>query len=229
MKASLYDEAKAVAEMWKQKEAHEKRRTEIIREAARLCREDKHPESVAMRREFDSMGSVCFDFTDAMRDLCRAVDAPDVQDKPLNVIDELRENSETVVTHGELKQFDATEPRSYVHINGPEQINIAIAESLGWTCIWDSRKYFKGINGYPPGYTGNRNAESGRVEIPNYCNDLNAMHDAEKSLPLRSRMTYLDHLGYDGSTTGCVFGTVTTPAMQRAEAYLRTIGKWVES
>lgn len=70
---SLYDAAKAVTELWERKEAHEKRRTEIIREAARLCREGMHAEAISLRGEFDGMGNVVFDFADVMRDLCRAV------------------------------------------------------------------------------------------------------------------------------------------------------------
>ena len=67
------------------------------------------------------------------------------------------------------------------------------------------------------------------ASVPDYCNDLNAMHDAEKVL---SR-----GVGYHQS---CGFGLYRTAlaevcdeqhpidatAAQRAEAFLRTIGKW---
>lgn len=61
---------------------------------------------------------------------------------------------------------------------------------------------------------------------PDYCNDLNAMHEAENCLSLDDRNHYIDALGtiYKDSWE---FATAT--ARQRAEAFLRTIGKWDQS
>lgn len=63
-----------------------------------------------------------------------------------------------------------------------------------------------------------------------YLNDLNAMHEAEKTLTKKQLQTYLDILAdapresmYQTWSTS-VFAT----ASQRAEAFLRTIGKWEE-
>ena len=58
---------------------------------------------------------------------------------------------------------------------------------------------------------------------PDYLNDLNAMHEAEKVLTWKNQGDYAVALGrsYDGS-----FPHVTATAAQRAEAFLRTIGKW---
>ena len=53
-------------------------------------------------------------------------------------------------------------------------------------------------------------------EIPDYLNDLNAMHEAEQTLDGNQRLPYLVLL------QGHCFPT----AAQRAEAFLRTIGKW---
>jgi hypothetical protein len=61
------------------------------------------------------------------------------------------------------------------------------------------------------------------LEPPDYCNDLNAMHEAEKVLTFKDWEFYCDELG--GSFQGCAHAT----ARQRAEAFLRTLGKWEET
>jgi hypothetical protein len=68
---------------------------------------------------------------------------------------------------------------------------------------------------------------------PDYLNDLNAMHEAEKVLTRSQLEHYFDNL------TNCVFlsqsrgerkttWTFMSTAAQRAEAFLRTLGKWKE-
>ena len=72
----------------------------------------------------------------------------------------------------------------------------------------------------------------GSAGIPNYLKDLNAMHEVEKVLP-----RHLYHVDYWQKGYGrfqMVLSVLTiTPysatASQRAEAFLRTIGKWEES
>jgi len=73
-------------------------------------------------------------------------------------------------------------------------------------------------------------------ERPNYLNDLNAMHEAENFLfpveisdlyspdLVKEYASYLPHIciGHPG-------GAMRATAAQRAEAFLRTIGKWEES
>jgi len=55
------------------------------------------------------------------------------------------------------------------------------------------------------------------IPPPDYCNDLNAMHEVEKTLT--------DH--WDGfHFRNHIANNVHATARQRAEAYLRTIGKW---
>ena len=104
-----------------------------------------------------------------------------------------------------------------------EQINIAIAEECGWK-IDQERK----THGFKPLTDGCRTY----AELPDYCNNLNAMHEAEKVLILTKRGEYLWHLALiccnceEGSRT---FETTTATASQRAEAFLRTIGKWEEA
>jgi hypothetical protein len=57
--------------------------------------------------------------------------------------------------------------------------------------------------------------------IPNYLNDLNAMHKAE-NLVLRSAQQRRDYADALDDGNGGHFAT----AAQRARAFLRTIGKW---
>lgn len=96
-----------------------------------------------------------------------------------------------------------------------DEINAAIAESLGWSLVGTSIRA-----GRPPGadYVGSE-------FIPNYCNDLNAMHEAEKSISKEQIDNYCDLLWPKGYGW---FYAIHTTARQRAEAFLRTIGKWKE-
>jgi hypothetical protein len=61
--------------------------------------------------------------------------------------------------------------------------------------------------------------ENGQIVlVPDYLHDLNAMHEAEKALSPDRKRDYISYLFdfYDECAT----------AAQRAEALLRTIGKW---
>jgi hypothetical protein len=97
-----------------------------------------------------------------------------------------------------------------------EQINIAIAEACGWKPAPRERWEL-----------------DGRVEqfSPDYCNDLNAMHEAENHLPSDKKEDYWYQL-YENCRRS-VFSRVEdnykmlhATARQRAEAFLRAINKW---
>jgi hypothetical protein len=84
------------------------------------------------------------------------------------------------------------------------QINAAIAEACEW-------EYYDGWH-HP----------DGRNELPNYCTDLNAMHEAELSLDSHQLDIYVQMLmAWHGTHSG-----VQATAIQRAEAFLLTLGKW---
>lgn len=70
----------------------------------------------------------------------------------------------------------------------------------------------------------------GHDSIPDYPNDLNAMHDAESVLKEPQRTLYLNYLISNGgpSFADCEWAQVHATAAQRAEAFLRTMGKWVD-
>ena len=81
-----------------------------------------------------------------------------------------------------------------------EQINIAIIEVISAIQPWRFAK--------------------------DYVNDLNAMHEAEKTLDtVMKRLDYWDHLYMP---TDNEFQACHATARQRAEAFLRTLGKWEE-
>jgi hypothetical protein len=101
-----------------------------------------------------------------------------------------------------------------------EKINIAIAEACGW-------KYENNETHAPDGSFW----WSKELEIPDYCNDLNAMHEAENRLLSNEKESYWNQL-YD-QCDRTVFSRVEdnykmlhATATQRAEAFLRTINKW---
>jgi hypothetical protein len=103
-----------------------------------------------------------------------------------------------------------------------EQINIAIAEACGWIII-------KACDGSLIGKP--KNEQGPMDEIPDYCNDLNAMHEAENHLPSDKKEDYWYQL-YENCRRS-VFSRVEdnykmlhATAAQRAEAFLRTINKW---
>ena len=108
-----------------------------------------------------------------------------------------------------------------------QQINQRIAEACGWTDIHDSGPWHNHtLWGYPPikpGQGGNA-----YKYLPNYCTDLNAMHDAEKVLAPKNWNRFSEKWWnyYHHLLDGDVQKTIHATARQRAEAFLRTIGKW---
>jgi hypothetical protein len=118
-----------------------------------------------------------------------------------------------------------------------QQINIAIAEFSGWTEIQEGDAWGTFIG--KPNRRIHKDPWHGTedfFEIPKYCNDFNAMHEAEQFLwnkDWSARATFVDHLarilnpvhGYhkqDG------IDLLDATARDRAEAFLKTICKWEE-
>ncbi len=94
-----------------------------------------------------------------------------------------------------------------------EQINIAIAEACGWRVV---RLSTGEPHGKPIGEQGPFR------ELPDYCNCLNAMHEAEKTL------TADQWYEYDSKIPLRDPQKIHATAQQRAEAFLKAIGKWKE-
>jgi hypothetical protein len=92
----------------------------------------------------------------------------------------------------------------------PEAQRIAIAEACGWKPLFISCD----LNGNP---------FPGQDVPPDYLNDLNAMHEAENVLnPEQLSECYIQ-------LASAMFRPFRASASQRAEAFLRTLGKWKEA
>lgn len=101
----------------------------------------------------------------------------------------------------------------------PEKIQIAMAE----VCEW-------------------KRTEWADVDVlPDYPNDLNAVHEAEEMLTPEQRVNYSYHLsqlipqnencgpfepGGPDLMVYSAFDLIHATALQRCEAFLRTVGKW---
>jgi len=128
----------------------------------------------------------------------------------------------------------------------PESQRIAIAEACGWTvpdhCI--TKRRMAGMTerqcrGAAPDF-GMDSAGVYHDSLPDYLNDLNAMHEAEKVLPIDRQYEYGEKLRVISGNVGPKGGHFTPngfgcyalahlSATQRAEAFLRTLNLWKEN
>lgn len=121
----------------------------------------------------------------------------------------------------------------------PEAQRIAIAEACGWTNI-----YKRVCDGQGREWHGAR-PDGWGAELPDYLNDLNAMHESENTLFAwngfdSSKDDYGRFIGWLENITQSAYfkgkpdseehrKLVSATATQRAEAFLRTIGKWEDA
>jgi hypothetical protein len=99
----------------------------------------------------------------------------------------------------------------------PEQQRKAIAEACGW--LFDHVR--NGAMYYLP---------EKHFHVGNPLHDLNAMHEAEKTLNQNLAAEYarmLTSIAWQSEQP--TFAPMTATAAQRAEAFLRTINKWEET
>lgn len=110
-----------------------------------------------------------------------------------------------------------------------EEMDRKIAEAVGWKLEpLDGRAF----NGIPVMVWVDPDGERG-FPIPCYSVDLNAMHEAEKAA-FKSSNLWLDFAcnilsvlkAADMSEADGMTCVLQTTAAQRAEAFLRTVGKW---
>lgn len=101
---------------------------------------------------------------------------------------------------------------------------IAIATLLGWK-LWE----FTGTNHDEVWWSDPNGVSKLRDNPPDYLNDLNAMHEAEKVLTTRDASSYCKEIY---KITACPewasFPVIHATAAQRAEAFLRTLNLWKE-
>jgi hypothetical protein len=111
----------------------------------------------------------------------------------------------------------------------PEQQQIKIAEACGFykeepwldgRPCWGHKDHFKHI---------------GFEEIPDYLYDLNAMHEAEKTLTQDQMIDYSRHVGKSvtmylpaSRAAWMDFRLIHATAAQRAKAFLKTLNLWTE-
>ena len=122
-----------------------------------------------------------------------------------------------------------------------KQINAAIAEACGWTCV--SAVHASGIapntETHPRLRSSLRKNYVGNEFIPNYCNSLEAMHQAEKCLSEKHMREYIFELHNitDGDMNAqgdfwdrakLYYPVVCATARERAEAFLRALKLWEE-
>lgn len=110
----------------------------------------------------------------------------------------------------------------------PEAQQAAIAKSLGWKT--ERRGHGVLIRWHSDDWI---NPQGEWDDPPDYLNDIKAMHEAEKTLP--NHPFYIRYLGE--VVNACLDESADyedwwlmchATAAQRAEAFLRTIGKWVD-
>lgn len=118
----------------------------------------------------------------------------------------------------------------------PEAQRIAIAELLGWTqrtegLFWNEDKQRAAIlKGSALEATRRKMGlpcDNG-VLLPDPLTDLNAIHDAEKVLTGTQNEDYWDEVAKLVPDTKGMFGILHATAAHRAEAFLRTVGRWTD-
>jgi transposase len=105
-----------------------------------------------------------------------------------------------------------------------EQINAAIAEACGWTNVSARHR-----SGRCPGAD---DLYVGHEFLPDYCSDLNAMHEAEKTLTkeqVSEYQCYMYDMACEISATQGRWMPYSATARYRAEAFLKALGKWEEA
>jgi hypothetical protein len=115
----------------------------------------------------------------------------------------------------------------------PEEQQIAIAEACGWQECTNTGFSIQGImpkisprycNWHRPAPSPSEEDTRSWYWLPDYLNDLNAIHEAEKTLEIPEVFTYEVELSNAATRNGEYMWHAT--AAQRAEAFLRTLGKY---
>lgn len=119
----------------------------------------------------------------------------------------------------------------------PEAQRIAIAEACGWT-DFEPELARSGLGDEPTGRLIGTRPDGRKYElVPRYLTDLNAMHEAEATLTGSQKIDCVRKLRAAfgavcpdlDSLIAAGFAATFATAAERAEAFLRTLGKWEDS
>ncbi len=113
----------------------------------------------------------------------------------------------------------------------PAEQRIAIAKWCGWKHSGIHSPITPGDDGILRLSPDGKNCVTASL-LPDYLNDLNAMHEAETKLNETEKRTFINRLVGQiewNSATGLNWGVAHATAAQRAEALLRTLSLWPES
>jgi hypothetical protein len=113
------------------------------------------------------------------------------------------------------------------------EIRIAIAEACGWKRRSDLDYTTSNYGDTVLHHVWEKDGRTcNEVTMSDYLNDLNAMHEAEKMLSANNGSKFVGEVWGAicryGTNKQLEIGTIHSSARQRAEAFLRTIGKWKE-
>lgn len=112
-----------------------------------------------------------------------------------------------------------------------EEQRIAIAKACGWTSIETFSDCTAIIGMSPPNLRGiHQNEDDLPHPIPDYLNSLDAMHSVESNVMLPDidlRNKYARRLRMEDMPNTDFF-YISASAEQRASAFLKTLGLWVE-
>lgn len=108
----------------------------------------------------------------------------------------------------------------------PQAQRVAIAEACGWVRVPNKKAWCQHHLCLGPHVK--------LAELPDYLSDLNAMHGSEKVLNDAQKYHYRNYAmqavatPFVSETEDCIFTMVHATASHRAEAFLRTLGKWTD-
>jgi hypothetical protein len=107
----------------------------------------------------------------------------------------------------------------------PEDINKAIAEYCGWVPIMEPYDFCGETGEVEQWALYNNKGERIGYGLPNFYGDLDAMHEAEMLLDgPNGSLSAFDK--YADTLAGLFGRSIRASAAERAEAFVRTIGKW---
>ena len=106
------------------------------------------------------------------------------------------------------------------------EIRTAIAEACGWKVneIKQLPQRKIRVYGVPPEMVKKGMGWEYNHRVPDYLNDLNAMHEAEKTLDVYQSQNYANELGK--LIAASIRWTFHATARQRCESFLKVKGLW---